>query len=203
MPTTAGSQFEEVYARDRSEWRAWLAARHADAPGAWLVYYKKGSGQPGVSYEEAVEEALCFGWIDSVTRTLDAGRYVQMFTPRKRKSPWAPSNKERVARLIEQGLMADAGLAAVEAAKADGRWDAYEDAAKRPMPDDLAAALAGSPEAERHFATYAPGTRRELINWVATAKRPATRQKRIATILTAAERRNPLAERPKEPPARG
>lgn len=200
MPTTPSSQFEEVYARDRAEWRAWLAARHADAPGAWLVYYKKGSGKSGVSYEEAVEEALCFGWIDSVMRALDAERNIQMFTPRKRKSPWAPSNKERVARLIAQGLMAPAGLAAVEAAKSDGRWTAYEDAAQRPMPDDLAAALASNPEAERHFSTYAPGARRELIRWVAMAKRPETRQRRIAAILSAAaERRNPLAERPKEP----
>lgn len=194
MPTKPGSQFEEVYARDRAEWRAWLAARHVDAPGAWLVYYKKGSGQPGVSYDEAVEEALCFGWIDSVMRPLDAERSIQMFTPRKSKSPWAPSNKERVARLLEQGLMADAGLAAVEAAKADGRWDAYEEALARPMPDDLVAALAANPDAERHFATYRPGTRRQILAWIAQAKRTETRQKRITTIIAAAaERRNPLA----------
>jgi uncharacterized protein YdeI (YjbR/CyaY-like superfamily) len=191
---TWSSQFEEVYAQDRTEWRAWLEEHHASAPGVWLNFYKKGSGQSGVSYDEAVEEALCFGWIDSKAVSLGGGRYKQVYTPRKPKSPWSGSNKERVARMLAAGLMTPAGLAAVAAAKADGRWEVYEDAIARPMPDDLAAALATNPDAERHFATYKPGTRRQLILWVTQAKRPETRQKRIATILAAAaERRNPLA----------
>ncbi|HEX9039044.1 MAG TPA: YdeI/OmpD-associated family protein [Ktedonobacterales bacterium] len=194
MSATGGSQFGEVYAPDREVWRAWLAQNHATAPGAWLNFYKKSSGKTSVTLIEAIEEALCFGWVDSKMRRIDSERYVLMFTPRKAKSPWSPGNKERVARLMEQGRMAPAGMAAVEAAKADGRWDVYLDTAERPMPDDLAAALAANPAAGRHFAKYGPGARRELIRWVATAKRAETRQKRIATILTAArEGRNPLA----------
>lgn len=199
MPTTPSSEFEEVFAPDRAVWRAWLAEHHGSAPGVWLNFYKKGSSKASVTLIEAIEEALCFGWVDSRMRSVDRERYVLIFTPRKAKSPWSPGNKERVERLIAAGRMAPAGLAAVEAAKADGRWDAYPNAVEQPMPDELAAALAASPDAARHFATYGPGLRRELVNWVARAKRAETRQKRIAIIFTAAtEGRNPLAHTPKD-----
>ena len=113
----------EVTARDRAEWRAWLDANHASSPGAWLVLAKKGSGLASVSYDEAVEECLCFGWIDSKVMTIDAKRYKQLVTPRKPRSGWSASNKARVERLIREGRMAPAGLALVEAARADGAWD--------------------------------------------------------------------------------
>jgi uncharacterized protein YdeI (YjbR/CyaY-like superfamily) len=132
MPTSARDAYPRISARDRAEWRAWLAEHHASAPGVWLILQKKGSGQASVNYEEAVEEALCFGWIDSLARSLDAARYQQVFTPRKRRSPWSASNKERVARLSAQGLMAPAGLAAVEAAQRDGAWTTFDSAASQP-----------------------------------------------------------------------
>jgi uncharacterized protein YdeI (YjbR/CyaY-like superfamily) len=132
MPTSARDAYPRISARDRAEWRAWLAEHHASAPGVWLILQKKGSGQASVNYEEAVEEALCFGWIDSLARSLDATRYQQVFTPRKRRSPWSQSNKERVARLSAQGLMAPAGLAAVEAAQRDGAWTTFDSAASQP-----------------------------------------------------------------------
>lgn len=194
MPATWSSEFAEIYARDRVEWRAWLEEHHASAPGVRLIFYKQTSGKPSVAMIEAIEEALCFGWVDSKMRSLDSERYSLIFTPRKPNSPWSPGNKERIARLIAQGKVAPAGLAAVEAAQADGRWDVYEDTVERPIPDDLAAALAANPDAARHFETYKPGTRRQLIWWVIQAKRPETRQKRIGAILeAAAAKRNPLA----------
>ena len=198
MPLSPGSQFEHVSARDRGEWRAWLAEHHASAPGVWLILSKKGGGQPGVMYDEAVEEALCFGWIDSTTSALDGERYRQIFTPRKRKSPWSKSNKERVARLLAVGLMAPAGLAAVEAAKREGTWTMLDGVEDLQVPDDLRAALAADPVAEAFFAAYNASTRKQLLWWVVNAKRPETRQRRIERIVAdAAEQRNPLNPTPK------
>jgi uncharacterized protein YdeI (YjbR/CyaY-like superfamily) len=114
---------ELVEPRSPAEWREWLAEHHATSHGVFLVVHKKGSDEPGVRYEEAVEEALCFGWIDSTAHTLDDKRYKQLFTPRKPGGTWAPSNKERVERLIGQGRMTEAGYAAIEAAKRNGSWD--------------------------------------------------------------------------------
>jgi uncharacterized protein YdeI (YjbR/CyaY-like superfamily) len=199
MPATPRDEFPQVSARDRAEWRAWLAEHHASAPGVWLVYLKKGSGQASVRYDEAVEEALCFGWIDSVTRTLDAARYQQVFTPRKRRSPWSQSNKERVARLSAQGLMAPAGLAAVEVAQHDGTWTMFDGIESLPMPDDLAAALSDNPAAQSHFAAFSSAVRQQALWWIADAKRAETRQRRIAQVVSAAaENRNPRAAIPKE-----
>ena len=199
MPPSATDNFERVAARDRAEWRAWLAEHHTSAPGIWLIIHKKGSGQPGVSYDEAVEEALCFGWIDSVTNRLDDERFVQVFTPRKRKSPWSQSNKARVERLLAAGLMEPAGLAAIEAAKRDGTWTIYDGAEDLEVPDDLRAALAANPPAEANFAAFSASVRQQSLWWIASAKRPDTRQRRIAQVITAAtERRNPLAPTPKD-----
>ncbi|HEU0026910.1 MAG TPA: YdeI/OmpD-associated family protein [Ktedonobacterales bacterium] len=197
-PSPSNSQFERVTARDRAEWRAWLAEHHASAPGAWLIYYKRASGQPGVTYDEAVEEALCVGWIDSTANTLDSERYMQMFTPRKRKSPWSKSNKERAERLIAQGLMTPAGLAAIEAARRDGTWTIYEGIENLEVPDDLRAALAANPAAEAGFAAFSASIRKQLLWWIASAKRPETRQRRLEqVVIAAAERRNPLNPAPR------
>jgi uncharacterized protein YdeI (YjbR/CyaY-like superfamily) len=124
VPTPAGANFDTISPASRAAWRAWLAEHHVTSHGVWLIIHKKNSPGPGVGYEEAVEEALCFGWIDSKTISLDETRFKQIFTPRKPKSAWSRSNKERVARLIEQGLMMPAGFAAIETAKASGSWTA-------------------------------------------------------------------------------
>ena len=175
--------FATISPPTRAAWRAWLAEHHADSPGVWLIIRKKDSPQPGVTYIEAVEEALCFGWIDSKTITLDAARFRQIFTPRKPRGTWAKSNKERVARLIEQGLMTPAGLAAIELAVANGTWTAADASAEQSEPDDLASALAAHPAAERHWRGFSASVRKGILYWIASAKRAETRQAQPALHL--------------------
>jgi uncharacterized protein YdeI (YjbR/CyaY-like superfamily) len=174
----------------RAELRAWLEANHATSPGVRLAIGKKGGTITTLTYEEAVEEALCFGWIDSTTRTLDDDRYAVMFVPRNPRSTWSRSNKERVERLIAEGLMRPAGLAAIEAAKANGMWDEIDHAEDAVMPDDLAAALGVDPQAQAFWDALPPGQRKLTFRWIGNAKRAETRAKRIAeTVRAAAEGR--------------
>lgn len=195
--------YEEYYAPDRATWRTWLAENHATSPGIWLVYYKQQSGKPRVSYDDAVEEALCFGWIDSRPNAIDDERYKQLFSPRKPKSPWSRLNKERVTRLIAQGLMTDAGLAVIEAAKAAGLWESYDAIEELTVPPDLEAAFAEVPGASRRFAAFSNSDRKQMLWWVTSAKRPETRAQRIAKLVQAAtDGVNPLAYRPRKTPLR-
>lgn len=174
--------------RGRAAWRAWLAQHHASSPGVWVAIAKQGSAQRGLPYVDAVEEALCFGWIDSQARSLDASHFLQWFSPRKPRSVWSPINKERVARLIEQGQMTPAGLAKIEAAQADGSWTSYDAVERLEIPADLAEALAANPAARQHFEAFSPSSRKMILWWIASAKRPETRQKRIAeTVRLAAQ----------------
>jgi uncharacterized protein YdeI (YjbR/CyaY-like superfamily) len=179
--------FDTIAPPTRAAWRAWLAEHHADSPGVWLIIHKKNSPQTGVTYGEAVEEALCFGWIDSKTITLDETRFRQIFTPRKPRGTWAKSNKERVARLIEQGLMTPAGLAAVELAVANGTWRATDASDGLAVPDDLATALAANPAAELHWRHFSASVRKGILYWIASAKRPETRARRITRTVALAE----------------
>jgi uncharacterized protein YdeI (YjbR/CyaY-like superfamily) len=184
----AGPSIGTFYAPDRQTWRAWLAEHHATEPGIWLIYYKKESGKPRVAYDEAVEEALCFGWVDSRPNEIDAERYMQLFTPRKPKSPWSKLNKARVEALIAQGLMTPAGLAKIEAARQDGSWTAYDAIEQLAVPADLAEALAANPEAEAHFEAFPPSSKKNILWWIESAKRPETRAKRIEeTVRLAAQ----------------
>jgi uncharacterized protein YdeI (YjbR/CyaY-like superfamily) len=179
---------EQFYAPDRAAWRAWLEAYHAVSPGIWLVYYKQGSGKPRVAYSDAVEEAMCFGWIDSRPNRIDDERYTQLFTPRKVKSPWSKLNKERVERLTAAGLMTPAGLAAVEAAKAGGLWTVYDAVEALAIPDDLAVALAAHPAAEARFTAFSPSSKKNILWWIESAKKPETRARRIdETVQMAAQ----------------
>jgi len=175
--------FETIAPPTRAAWRAWLAEHHADSPGVWLIIHKKNNPQTGVTYEEAVEEALCFGWIDSKTAALDATRFKQVFTPRKPRGPWAKSNKERVARLIEQRLMTPAGLAAIELARANGAWTAADASDDLAVPDDLAAALAAHSAAAQHWRGFSASVRKGILYWIASAKRAETRVRRIARTV--------------------
>ena len=174
---------EQVYVKNRSAWRRWLEKHHAGSPGIWLVYDKKSSRADRLAYVDAVEEALCFGWIDSTAKSFDDTRYMQLFTPRKPKSTWARTNKARVARLIEEGLMAPAGLAVIEVAKANGSWSSLDAVEALTVPDDLAAALSANPEAERNFAAFPPSARKAYLHWVSQAVRPDTRAGRIAEVV--------------------
>lgn len=172
----------------RAEWRAWLQENHAREEGVWLIRYKKAVGKPYVDFDEAVEEALCFGWIDSLPRKLDDERTMLYFAPRKVGSNWSALNKTRVAKMIEAGLMTPAGLTKIEAAKADGSWAALDDVEALVIPPDLGAALDSYPKARAHFEAFPPSARRGILEWILNARRPATRQKRIEeTARLAAE----------------
>jgi uncharacterized protein YdeI (YjbR/CyaY-like superfamily) len=175
----AADNYPVVSAATRDEWRAWLEANHAAGRGAWLIVAKKGARVQGVTYEEAVEEGLCYGWIDSKTKALDADRTLQTFTPRKPGGTWARSNKERIERLIEQGRMTPAGMAKIEQAKADGSWNALDEFEDLAVPDDLATALGDNEQAAVNFAAFSPGARRTYLWWIKSAKRPETRARRI------------------------
>jgi uncharacterized protein YdeI (YjbR/CyaY-like superfamily) len=169
---------------DQPALEEWLEAEHASAPGVYVKLAKKGAGVPSVTYAELVESALCFGWIDGRSNRLDDRFYLQRITPRRSRSVWSQKNVEAAEALIRAGRMRPAGLAAVEAARADGRWErAYAGAATITVPDDLAAALAAEPAAQEAFATL-DGTNRYAVLWrVHTAASPATRADRIAALV--------------------
>lgn len=175
--------YQQVHPLTRAEWRQWLAAHHGSSPGVWLTYFKKESGQPRLSYAAAVEEALCFGWIDSLPRRLDAERTQLLFTPRKPKSGWSKVNKERLVHLEAAGLLEPAGLAAIARAKQNGAWESLDAAEAGLVPPDLAAALAAQPQAEQHFLGFSPSARKMLLTWVLGAKRPETRAHRVAETV--------------------
>jgi uncharacterized protein YdeI (YjbR/CyaY-like superfamily) len=186
MGVSALDDAEIVHMDDRETWRAWLEANHATSRGVWLVTWRPQSGRKSLAYEAAVEEALCFGWIDSTAAKFDEHRTKQYFSPRKARSPWSASNKERVARLIAEGRMTRAGLAAIEQAKANGIWEISDRVERLEVPDDLAAVLDAHPPAAANFAAFPPSARKQMLWWVAEAQRPATRASRIATIAQAA-----------------
>ena len=164
---------------DRAGWRAWLAAHHASASGVWLVSPRTGTGQPRIEYTEAVEEALCFGWVDSKAGKLDAERTLLWFSPRRPGSAWARTNKDRVERLMAAGMMAPAGLASVEEARRRGTWSALDAVENLVVPDDFAAALAGTPPALTHWQGFSRSARKGILAWIVQARRPETRARRI------------------------
>ncbi len=179
-----------VHPETRAEWRRWLAENHASSDGVWLVSWKVATGRPVIPYDEVVEEALCVGWIDSRGNRLDHERHLLLLTPRKPGSGWSRSNKRRVERLTAAGLMRPAGLAAVAAAVADGSWTALDAVEDLIEPDELAAALDAVPAARERWDGFSPSARKGILQWIATAKRPETRAKRISeTVRLAAEGR--------------
>jgi len=169
---------------NRDEWRAWLEENHHTAKEAWLVHYKKHAGKPGLSLEEAVEEALCFGWIDGVMHRIDDEKFALRYSPRKKGSIWSETNKRRVRKLIKQGRMTEAGLAQVKEAKANGQWRAAalrEDTTN--IPADLKTALKADRQTWRKFERLAPSHKRQFIYWIASAKTDKTRQRRIRETI--------------------
>jgi uncharacterized protein YdeI (YjbR/CyaY-like superfamily) len=176
-----------VHPATRAEWRAWLEQNHMRAEGVWLISYKKATGLPRVEYDDAVEEALCFGWIDSKGNKLDDQRSMLWFAPRKPRTGWSKLNKERLERLQAAGLMAPAGQAKIEAARQDGSWSALDAVEALEIPPDLEAALAEYASAERHFSAFPRSAKRAILEWIASAKTPATRAKRIAETARLAE----------------
>ncbi len=172
-----------------AEFRAWLDVHHADTDGIWLRMYKKASGQQTVNYGQALDEALCYGWIDGQLRTFDAVSYIQKFTPRRPRSTWSKTNIANVERLIAEGRMRPAGLAAIEAAKADGRWDqAYDPPSSMTVPDDFLAELKQDKAAFAFFESLSKANRYAIGYRLQTAKKPETRARRMAQILAMLKR---------------
>jgi uncharacterized protein YdeI (YjbR/CyaY-like superfamily) len=176
-------ELKKVRPKSRAAWREWLDQHHASSQGVWLVYAKKHTGLPTLSYEDAVQEALCFGWIDSLMKSIDDRFHMQWFTPRKPKSAWSETNKARLARLTKAGLMAPAGVAAVAAAKKSGTWNAYTDVDKLTIPPELKRAFDVNPDARKNWTTYTPSAQRSFLHMVGNAKRPETREKYIKRVI--------------------
>ena len=168
-----------IHPLSRAEWREWLGENHTRSSGVWLVSFKKGTGKSRFDYNESVEEALCFGWVDSKPNKLDEERSMLWFAPRKGKTGWSKPNKERVERLVQAGLMQPAGLAKVEQAKTDGSWTLLDAVEELQVPQDLLEALAGLPPAEQNFLNFPRSAKRGILEWVLQAKRPETRAARV------------------------
>jgi len=179
-------EFEQVEIDSRSSLRDWLSLNHLLTDSIWLVIWKKGDPRY-VAYNDIVEEALCFGWVDSLPRTLDEARSMLLLSPRKLGSAWSKANKGRVEKLITLGLMMPPGLAKIEAAKANGLWDKLETVDALEVPEDLAKALAVYPSARQNFDAFPPSGRRGILEWIIQAKRPETRQARILETAEKAE----------------
>ncbi len=178
----------ELHVSSSAELREWLEVNHASSEGVWLVVHKKSSGGPYVAWGEIVDELLAYGWVDSVQHRFDDDRSKLQITPRKPKSNWSRINKEKIERLTAEGRMAPAGIAMVELAKETGTWTALDAVERLEEPDDLRAALDAVPDARRHYDAFPPSSRRAILEWITTAKREATRSKRIAeTVELAAE----------------
>lgn len=190
-----------IHLRTRKVWRAWLARHHERPHGVWLVSFKRETGKPRIEYNDAVEEALAFGWIDSRPAKLDAERSMLYFSPRRPGSAWSQLNKQRVQRLLAAGLMAPAGLAKVEAAQRDGSWKRLDGVDSLEVPADLQAALSACPPAELHWEGFPRSVKRGILEWVGNAKRPDTRRARVAETATLAARniRANQWKRPKTP----
>ncbi len=171
---------KQVYVKNRREWREWLSQHHDKSDGIWLVFYRKHTGQPSLEYGEAVEEALCFGWIDSIIKRIDDDRYARKVTPRKPDSLWSELNKKRIAKLEKQGLMMEAGMVKVKEAKASGQWNRPD----RPqisfdIPEELESELAKNKKAREFFHQLAPSYQKQYIGWIAVAKRQETKERRL------------------------
>jgi uncharacterized protein YdeI (YjbR/CyaY-like superfamily) len=176
--------FDQRRFAERDEWRVWLAENHATAKELWLIFHKKRVVKGGLTYIEALEEALCFGWIDGILKRIDDEKHTIRFSPRRKNSIWSEHNKKRVRKLIKEGRMMPAGSARIDEAKANGQWDK---AAQREditvVPAELTEALAGNEKARLNFESLAPSYRRQFIYWVAVAKRDETRRKRIQETI--------------------
>ncbi len=172
--------------RSVQEWRDWLVLHHAAGEGVWLVSRRAAAGGPHVSYEDAVRQALCFGWVDSTNKRLDDERTMMRYSPRTSGSRWARTNKARIADLEATGQLAPAGIAVIEAARADGSWSLYDEVDALVVPPDLAAALDAHPPARANFDSFPPSARDQLLARLVQARRPETRAKRIAEVATRA-----------------
>lgn len=167
----------------KAEWRAWLQENHQSKSSIWLIYYRVATNIPSLTWSEAVDEALCFGWIDSTKKSIDKEKYKQYFTKRKPKSPWSKVNKDKVEQLLQDNLMTPAGLKTIEIAKENGSWTLLDAVEALIVPEDLQLALEENQQALEFFQSQSKSVRKGLLYWITMAKRPATRKKRIDKIV--------------------
>ena len=181
------SKLREIHPKTRAGWRSWLADNHTMADGVWLIYYRASTGKRRLTWEDAVREALCFGWIDSKVKPIDDERYKQIFTPRKPQSVWSKVNKQYIAELVEAELMTDAGLEAVDVAKENGAWSLLEPVDALMVPADLESALRSSKRAREAYEALSKSAKRAILYPLYTAKREDTRANRLAKALAELE----------------
>ena len=185
-PASWKFDFPVYHPADLAAWRAWLQANCRTARGVWVASWRKASGRDPVPYEDLVEEAICFGWIDSTVNVLDDERGLQLMTPRKPKSGWTRLNRQRVAALEGQGRMTEAGRRAVEVARANGSWTIYDAVEDLLEPDDLTSALDACPAARTAWDGFPPSARKQMLWWLVSSRRPDTRANRVAKIVSEA-----------------
>lgn len=174
---------EVVYARNRKEWRAWLMKNHTTQKSVWLIIYHTGIETPSVYYDEAVEEAICFGWIDSIAHKRDSESKYQFFAVRKPKSNWSKANRERAQKMIEKKLMKPAGMAMIDRAKKTGTWTALVNVQNGVIPADLQTLFGKNKTALKNFTAFPPSSKRIILEWIRNAKKPETRKQRIETTV--------------------
>ena len=176
------------YAKTRQEWRKWLEKHHQSEKSVWLIIYKKESGVPSVYYPESVDEALCFGWIDSKPNKRDDDSYYQFFAKRNPKSNWSKVNKEKVTKLVAQGLMQRAGLDMIKIAQQNGTWTALDEVENITLPPDLQEKFSKNKVAYAHWENFPRSSKRGILEWIRNARKPETRLKRIDETVALAEK---------------
>ena len=177
-----GKSIETIYPNSRQQWRQWLQENHDRKQSIWLIYYKKTSSIPTVSWSEAVDEALCFGWIDSKKQSIDEEKYMQFFCRRKSNSTWSKINKAKIQHLAEAGLMTQAGFNSIETAKLNGSWAILDEVEELIIPEDLEQEFQKSPGSKSYFLSLSMSDRKNILQWLMLAKRQQTRLKRIQEI---------------------
>jgi len=187
-PATWKFDYPIYHVETRPQWRSWLEHNHGSTRGVWLCSWRTGTGLPRCPYPEVVEEAICFGWIDSTATLLDDDRGLQLITPRKAKSPWSRLNRQRGADMEERGLMTDAGRAAIDGAKANGWWTISDQVEDLEEPADLATALARNAQARANWNNFPSSARKQMLWWIISASRDTSRAKRIARVVADATR---------------
>lgn len=177
------TEVESIYPRNRVQWRKWLQKNHDKKNAVWIICYKKESNRPTVSWSDAVDEALCFGWIDSVRKSMDQERFIQRFSKRKPGSTWSKINKQKIVRLTKEGLMEEAGLKVIEIAKQNGSWSILDEVEELVIPKDLENAFKKKPGSKKHFLSLSRSTRRAMLLRLVLTKKTETRVKRIEEIV--------------------
>lgn len=180
---------ETFYPTNRQEWRQWLLENHNKKQSIWLVHYNKKSNMPSVSWSEAVDEALCFGWIDSTRKSLDNDMFIQFFTKRKPRSVWSKINKEKIERLKQEGLLMPAGLESISIAQQNGTWNILDDVEELEISEDLEMEFNTREGSKEYFLSLSKSVRKSMLQWIKLAKRPETRQKRIVELVEHANRK--------------